>query len=116
MSTLTTQEGNAGFAGEGMDPYAMGIADLIVGAIPAAVLGGFGVLVVHGTTLHARSQIWHVLAAGLVGLAMALALTFGSVPALWWIAPVATMSGRAAVIPMVRRRQARLGAQELQPA
>ena len=84
---------------------------VLVGAIPAAIIGAVGVFAVHVITLGARAQVWHVLAAGVVGYGMAWALLLSDWPTpLWWIAPLATMIGRAAVIPMALKRRAAMDA------
>ena len=90
---------------------------VLVGAIPAAVIGAIGVLAVHVATLGARSQLWHVLAAGAVGYLTGWVLFLGDWPTpMWWIAPVATMTGRAAVIPRALERRAGLDHAAAKPA
>ena len=84
---------------------------VLVGAIPAAIIGAVGVFAVHVITLGARAQVWHVLASGVVGYGMAWAFLLSDWPTpLWWIAPLATMVGRAAVIPMALKRRAAIDA------
>jgi hypothetical protein len=79
---------------------------VLFGAIPAAVIGLFGVLLVHLLTLGIRWQAWHVLVAGLTGLGATLVVS-GMLPL--WMLPVATMAGRAAVIPFASKRRSRTG-------
>ena len=77
-------------------------------AVPVAPAG---VLVVHLLCLRVRHQGVHVLAAGLAGAVAALvwevtlgAATLDRFP---WALGIATACGRAAVVPLARRRRAR---------
>jgi hypothetical protein len=78
---------------------------VLFGAIPAALIGLFGVLLVHLFTLGIRWQVWHVLVAGLAGLGVTL-VVFSMVPL--WMLPLATMAGRSAVIPLASKRRNRI--------
>ncbi len=92
--------------------YAMGVGVLttiyaLVFGLPAAAVG---CLLVHLVCLRIPEQLIHVVTAGLVGAAAGVvydaALFDGFWGRLWILLGIATSLGRAAVIPLARRRQA----------
>ncbi len=88
---------------------AMGVYTMLFAVLygfPAAVVG---CLLVHLVCLRIPEQLIHVTAAGLVGMATGAvydAVLFnGYWDWLWLLLGIATAIGRAAVIPLARRRQ-----------
>lgn len=78
------------------------VAVILVGAVPAALLGTVGALIVHGLTWRTNAQRWHVAAAALVGLVAGGMVSGGSLA--WGVAlGTATALGRLAVVPLARR-------------
>ncbi|GAB7003028.1 hypothetical protein JCM18899A_04990 [Nocardioides sp. AN3] len=79
------------------------MALILVGALPAALLGTVGAVAVHGMTWRTTAQRWHVLAAAVVGLVAGGIVSGGSA---WWgmALGVATGAGRLAVVPLVMRK------------
>jgi hypothetical protein len=75
---------------------------ILVGALPAALIGVVGALIVHGLTWRTSAQRWHVLAAAVVGLVAGGIVSGGSLS--WSVAlGVATGVGRLAVVPLAVR-------------
>ena len=76
---------------------------ILYGAVPAAVIGSIGALVVHFVTRGASSQWPAVTLASAVGLVAGLIVGWGNYE--WAILlGVAAAAGRLAVIPCARRR------------
>ena len=85
------------------------VAFVVVASIYGSPAAGLGCLVVHFLCLRVRSQVVHVAAAALVGVAAGWAygtvLFDGYWEQLWWQLGIATAIGRAVVIPLARRRR-----------
>lgn len=98
---LAAPDGTPGFAWS--DFARTFLLVVLVGALPAAIIGAVGSLIVHCATWCTAAQRWHVLAAAVVGLVAGGISSGGSL--MWGVAlGVATGVGRVAVIPLAMRR------------
>jgi hypothetical protein len=75
---------------------------LVLGAVPAAILGAAGTSLVHVLTRWTTVQVWHVAAAAGAGLAAGLVL-YGDDLGVPLLLASATGVGRLSVVPLTRR-------------